>query len=463
MKKLFTLVFMLTTYFVSAQTVIYVNTSTGSDSNDGLSATVSGVSGPKQTLSGIDGALSVVADGDILSVASGTYTEDVVFEKSLVLIKTGFTPVTFNSITFDGGAQLIAPKPAPNAFSAPNVTINSGSSVSDGANMVETNGTVFLQQGTYNETLNLTHSFELVSIGSPIIRDVVLAGTGIEVITTGNFSISGSLQLNRPEGGYLVLSNSDIRLQSGAVVFPGNSNSYVKTVGLGVLIVPANSTTIIPVGTEDVYAPITISDFTPTDVLNFFGRVRSTSNPLSFNPDLDSQVNSHIRLEWTMDSSDPISNASVRFDYTGAVEPSDWASVANRVVAVNTSGSAWTSGSNINIGEAYSTAKFTTLTGVFAIYSDFPNAISDLSSTSFSAFPSPFNDQLNLSLSSNSTEAVQIQLIDVAGRVVIQKQVVLKSGLNNIQLNDLNGCQSGVYLIKVQGNSLETTLRTMKF
>jgi hypothetical protein len=462
MKKLFTLVFMLTTYFVSAQSVIYVNASTGSDSNDGLSATVSGDSGPKQTLSGIDGALSIVTEGDIVSVASGTYTEDVVFDKSVVLIKTGFTSAAFNSITFDGGAQLIAPKPAPNAFSAPIVTINSGSSISDGANLVATDGTVFLQQGTYDETLTLTHSFELVSNGS-IIRDVVLAGTGIEVIATGSIAISGSLQLNRPEGGYLVLSNSDIRVLTGASVFPGNANSYVKTTGLGILSIPATSSTIIPVGTEDVYAPITISDFTPSDISYFSGRVRSASNPLSFNPDLGTQVNSHIRLEWTMDSSSPISNATVRFDYTGVVEPSDWTTVANRVVAEYTSGGSWTEGTNITIGEAYSTAKFTSINGVFAIYSDFPNAIADLSSTSISAFPTPFNDQVNLSLSCSSTDLVQIQLIDVAGRIVSQKQAVLNSGMNNIQLNDLNAFQPGIYLIKVQGSSVETTIRTMKF
>jgi hypothetical protein len=462
MKKLFTLVFMLATYFVSAQSVIYVNASSGDDSNDGLSATLSGGSGPKQTLSGPSGALSLVVDGDIISVASGVYSEEVVFDKSIVLIKTGLSPATFNSFTFDGGAQLIAPKPAPNAFSAPIVTINTGSSASDGENLVATNGTVFLNSGTYDETLTLTHSFELISSGSTI-RDIILAGNGIEVIVTGNFSISGSLQLNRPEGGFLVLSNSDIRVQVGASVFPGNANSYVKTIGLGVLIVPAISNTIIPVGTDDVYAPITISDFSPSDVTNFSGRVRSASNPLSFNPDLGTQVNSHVRLEWTMDSSEPISNATVRFDYTGAAEPADWSSVSNRVVAEYTSGGAWTAGTNITIGEAYATAKFTSLNGVFAIYSDFPNAIADLAATSFSAFPTPFSDQLNLSLASTSTDNVQIQLLDLAGRVVTQKQVVLNSGLNNIQLNDLTECQPGVYLIKVQGNSLDTTLRTMKF
>ena len=111
MKKLFTLVLMLTACIASAQSVIYVNALTGNDTNDGLSATTSGTSGPKLSLSGQNGALATAASGDVVSVASGTYNEDVILDKNIVLLKTGSESADFLSFSFSNNAQLIAPKP----------------------------------------------------------------------------------------------------------------------------------------------------------------------------------------------------------------------------------------------------------------------------------------------------------------------------------------------------------------
>ncbi len=464
MKKLFTLVFMLTAVFASAQSIIYVNATTGNDSNDGLSATVSGSSGPKLSLSGQNGALSLATDGDIVSVESGFYTEDVIIDKSVVLLKTGATTAYFSSFTFSGGAQLVAPKPAPSAFSAQTITVNPGSSISDGVNMVSSNGTVYVGSGNYDETVTLTKTFQLTFLGASTVRDIVLAGADIHVYSTGDVQISGSLQLNRPEGGYLVLSTSNVSILPGALVFPGNGNSYVKTVGAGLLSVPVNvsGATIIPVGTEDLYAPISISAITPSNTASVAGRVRSAGNPISFNPDLSSQVNSHIRLEWEIHASGSVTAASVRFDYTGAVEPSDWATVANRVIA-QSSGTNWVDGTNVNIGESFSTANFTSLNGVFAIYSDFPNAIASTSTTSISLYPNPFQDVVRMNVSAGSQEHVVIQLLDLSGRIVSQKQTSLNVGDNTIQLSDLQSAAPGMYVVRLAGNQTDITLRAVKF
>ena len=465
MKKLFTLVLMLTACIASAQSVIYVNALTGNDTNDGLSATTSGTSGPKLSLSGQNGALANAASGDVVSVASGTYNEDVILDKNIVLLKTGSESADFLSFSFSNNAQLIAPKPSTGAFTSDIVTVNNGSSISDVAVLIADNGNVFVQSGTYDEALTLTRSMEITYQGSPTVRDIIVAGAGIEVIFTGKVFVTGSLQLNRPEGGYIVLSSSDITVQQGATVFPGNGNSYVKTIGAGLLTVPVsgNGLTIIPVGTADLYAPVTLSNSTVSGAADASASVRSAGNMLSFNPDLAEQVNSHIRLEWTLSSSSSLTSSNVRFDYTGAVEPADWASVQNRIVANNT-GADWTSGTNVVIGEAFASAQFSSVNGVFAVYSDYANAIQPSSSfESVSVYPNPFQDNLRVAIASVSTETIRIQLVDVSGRVVSQSQAILHAGENTVSISDLASVSSGVYFLHLQGVNNDFSLKAVKF
>ncbi|MFM2285467.1 MAG: Secretion system C-terminal sorting domain [Bacteroidota bacterium] len=455
MKKLFTLVLILTACIASAQSVIYVNAVTGSDSNDGLTTASS-----KQTLSGTTGALSIAQDGDIVSVEGATYAENAIINKSIALIKTGASSASFSSITFSEGAQLVAPKPAPGAITSPIVTVNTGSSVFDGANSVEDNGTVFVEAGTYNEELLLNHSFEITFIGSPTVRDIVLAGPGIRVVTTGKVFVSGSLQFNRPEGGFLVLSSSDVSVLAGASVFPGNANSYAMTTGAGMLTVPVNGNAIIPVGTSAVYAPVTISNAS-TGTMS--ASVRSAGNILSFNPNLPDYVNSHVRLEWTLNSENTISNANVRFDYTGMYEPSDWASVQNRLVGQN-DGTAWSAGTNSVIGESFASASFTSFDGTFAVYSDYANGIAEASSfEGLNVYPNPFSDVVRMNLVSKSNDLLTIQVVDLAGRIVAQQQANVTVGENMLQLNTVSSLPAGSYLIRLNNGQESISHRTVKF
>lgn len=457
MKTIYSLLFMLLTISVSAQSVYYVNQSTGNDAFDGMSATVNGQEGPKQTISA---ALLSLSDGDVLSIEGGAYAEDIVISKTIQLVKTGASAIALNSCTFTFGARLMMPAPAPSAFDVDLVTINAGSSINDGINLVSEMGALIVNAGDYEESVFLTKSFNLVAIDNPSVSNLILSGTGIKVILEGTLEISETLQFNRPEGGRIELSNGYLVVRPGATMTAGNGMSYAITSGSGKLLSALNTSTVIfPVGTEDVYAPVTVSGVTTDELLAV--SVRPAGNPLSFNPDLPLQVNSHIRLEWTF-SSTISGNANVRFDYNGTVEPSNWNEVPARVVA-KTTANVFTTMSNSTIGESFASADVNSLDGVLAIYSDFPNSIPTAEAlTGIVLYPNPFADVLQVNFTSDLNEAVNVQVADLTGRILAQRQLVTTSSTTTLSLNASDFGAAGLYLVSFTTASGRTTQRVIK-
>lgn len=442
MRQFFTLLLLTAATMLNAQ-VVYVSSAIGDDDFDGLSATVSGNSGPKRT---INAAVEALNEGEILSVAAGNYEEYAVFNKNLQLVKTGAGTASISGVTFSNGAQLTGNKPTAEAFAAEQVTVQSGSLPSDGYLLTAPNAALYINAGTYTDNLFASKSFMLYPVGDVTISNLRMNGNGAVVTLGGPLRISGSLEVNQFNGGFLELSAFDLTLLSGASLSTGSAGSYVRTSGTGRLVYTglSNNPVVVPVGTATTYAPVTIDDENNTsDAIRV--RVREALNTNSFNPDLPGGVNAFVGLEWTLEESTAGGhNASVRFDYTGLNELGNWNDAQNRVVAFN-NGTEWTNGSNITIGEAFSTASFTQLGGVFAIYSDFPNSIGDASANGFNVFPNPFNEVLNVRNAMNGN--VQVVLSDISGRVVYSANHSGDFQISGAQLS------SGMYLLTLNNGS----------
>ncbi|MEX1189695.1 MAG: T9SS type A sorting domain-containing protein [Bacteroidia bacterium] len=459
MKKLYTLLLILLSVSVSAQTVFYVNSGTGNDSNDGLSQIAGPDSGPKAS---ITSALETAMNGDVLSIASGAYPENVVITKGISLLKTGSSNVTITSVTFSFGGQLLSPLPSATAFSSELVTVNTGSKINDAIAMVSVNGTVVVNDGgSYNESVFLNKSFNLIGINAPEVNDFILAGQGIKVVLEGSFNVVNSLQFNRPEGGKLELSSGFITLLPGATATTGNNASYAISSGSGKILSALDPAgTIFPVGTENTYAPVTISGLdSGTDFVAV--SVSPAGSPFSFNPDLPEQVNSHVRLQWSL-ISNVVGNATIRFDYTGSSEPSNWNTVQNRVVAGATVDE-YIAGLNSIIGESYASAEFPGAKGTFAIYSDFPNSL-PFANSSFeaSAYPNPFAEVLNLNLQGQAQEKVSIDVMDLSGRILSSEALVLPSTEYTHTLNTSALNNAGLFLVRIQSENSSSTIRVVR-
>lgn len=453
MRKLFTLAFAFTALFANSQT-IYVNTATGDDSYDGLTASVSGSNGPKKT---INAGVATLNSGEILVIESGVYDENVVFNKNLQLVKTGSNPVVANSITISDAADIIGNLPFDQAIQSASVTVHSGSSVNDAYVFVVENGSLYLNAAQFSETIFASKSFVLTPIGVVTLSGIRMSGNSAVLTLGGDLNVSSAVEVNQFNGGFLELSAFDLTLNTGAVVTQGSAGSFVRTTGTGALILQSlnDVSTVLPVGVGNLYTPVTIDDANNTGE-SISIRVRSAMNTNSFNPDLPAAVNSFVGLEWIMNESGAAgNNANVRFDYTGNSELNDWADAQNRIVARN-DGSTWNTGSDVNIGQGYASATFTSLGGTFAVYSDFPNAIGDENANGIVAvYPNPFSNELFIALPAQ-VQLANFNLLDVTGKIVANGSIAsnaivlpsdLASGAYFLAL-DLDGARSVIKLMK---------------
>jgi hypothetical protein len=71
-------------------------------------------------------------------------------------------------------------------------------------------------------------------------------------------------------------------------------------------------------------------------------------------------------------------------------------------------------------------------------------------------YPNPASDELNIDLTGN-TQFRNIIIMDLSGRIIMQSPV--ETGINKVAVQSL---KSGIYLVKLKGDSVETTGRFIK-
>ena len=76
--------------------------------------------------------------------------------------------------------------------------------------------------------------------------------------------------------------------------------------------------------------------------------------------------------------------------------------------------------------------------------------------------PNPFDDLLQVKVKSDTDKTVTIRLIDISGKTVHQQTTRLNSGMNTIQLNNLNRLMKGMYMLKVGDDNYSKTLKVIK-
>lgn len=67
-------------------------------------------------------------------------------------------------------------------------------------------------------------------------------------------------------------------------------------------------------------------------------------------------------------------------------------------------------------------------------------------------YPNPANDMVNISYQSTATELIKVSLIDYSGKLVINQNVQVTSGMNNYTL-DVSKMAPGVYMLNIQSEN----------
>ena len=85
--------------------------------------------------------------------------------------------------------------------------------------------------------------------------------------------------------------------------------------------------------------------------------------------------------------------------------------------------------------------------------------------TLLNSFPNPLTDELNIQVTADKSQAVQLRLTDIAGRTVLTRTENCVQGTNIVILNNLSTLRAGTYLLQVitAGGSQEQKLMKSSF
>jgi hypothetical protein len=87
-----------------------------------------------------------------------------------------------------------------------------------------------------------------------------------------------------------------------------------------------------------------------------------------------------------------------------------------------------------------------------------PLAVNCKASFEVTTYPNPSDDNFNLIIHSvEDNKAGTMQLIDLNGRVLLERNLSLNKGINLFQIDNVSNLVKGTYIISVSGDSLETT------
>jgi hypothetical protein len=203
-----------------AQQTIYVSSTSGADAFDGATANIAGGSGPKATLTGADGALSIASAGDTISIEAGTYAEDFNFEVAAPSVSIVVTPAGgVTAATFTGIFNM-------NPGAADTITLSSGSVVVQNGVFTLTSGS-FVNNGTITFNGPTTLS---VTGGSMSGNTAVYTGA---VTATYELAAAGSAGSELPAslgGGSLTIADSEATTFGSALTAGSVTNNNTEDV-----------------------------------------------------------------------------------------------------------------------------------------------------------------------------------------------------------------------------------------
>jgi hypothetical protein len=248
----------------------------------------------------------------------------------------------------------------------------------------------------------------------------VLCPAGTADLTSLNASIT-----NNPGTGVAI---------SWHVALPAdNSNVILNSTAVGPGIYYASFYDTVNVCYALAGTPVIVSNCSsvllPIKIVDFFGKQQGLTNDLKWQT--SSELNSdYFLLEKSIDGTS--------FEFVTKVEARGNVNMKTGYIFTDV---------NPFYGGTYYRLKMFELDGSYSysktIYIDFVVT----SEKAILLYPNPAQDRLTLSYYTDGSSTLILEIIDVLGRVVEQKQVSVEKGINNFDLN-LGGYTAGTYLLR---------------
>ncbi|MCB0699860.1 MAG: T9SS type A sorting domain-containing protein [Chitinophagales bacterium] len=307
-------------------------------------------------------------------------------------------------------------------------------------------GVTKIGQINFHPTLNTVKIFRMSMVSN---------GKGTVNIGS-NMKVSTELKLTRG----IIVADGKITLVSGATISDGNAESYVDVLN-GELVqdVDANVTKTYHVGNsvDNNYTPVIVkgnSAHTPgqlgVSINNKVPSAGTTGYDLS-------QTKPAIKHTWILSSTSTTKDFQLTVQWGGALEVNSFNRGNCFVSQFN--GTYWDSVGNapaINIGtnEFAQTRNFTSV-GLFTVLDDkYTLSVENLAKeNSFGVYPNPATDVLHIVSKTN----VAATVYNMNGQAV--KNQNIRTGDNRV---DISSLQSGMYIIKLNGEHINAINRFIK-
>ena len=80
----------------------------------------------------------------------------------------------------------------------------------------------------------------------------------------------------------------------------------------------------------------------------------------------------------------------------------------------------------------------------------------------YPAYPNPFNEKMTVTIESPANKMVELYLSDVSGKIIRRISQNLTTGVNNIELEQLNSLSPGIYILKIKNDEINNSIRLFK-
>jgi hypothetical protein len=110
----------------------------------------------------------------------------------------------------------------------------------------------------------------------------------------------------------------------------------------------------------------------------------------------------------------------------------------------------------------YYRLKQTDLNGAFSYSGVVSVSIHNMEMNGMSAYPNPFNNNVQLSFHATQEGIASIRIMDIRGMLVAQQNNNISSGMNHVAVEQLSSLPNGMYFVELSVNGERTVVKMMK-